>query len=139
MTSRWTLAAMGPPARLSQERLGGRRRPPSNHCSIRSESGAADRGADAAELRRGLATEEGDRDDAHHGDEGHEEGVLHERSTTLVDTALEVRTKELDCSHWGCLPYLDTLPRLPEVQTRQKPQRSIGIRRGEPNRAEGLS
>src|SRR5947207_3417835 len=39
---------------------------------------------DARELVRRRVAEERDGEDAHHGDQGHEEGVLDERGTTLV-------------------------------------------------------
>src|SRR4051812_27706087 len=47
---------------------------------------AVDRGADGLELRRSRLAEERHGDDAHHGDEGDEEGVLHEGGAALVLT-----------------------------------------------------
>src|SRR4051794_3490044 len=45
--------------------------------------GLLDRAADAAELARSVLAEHGDSGDADHGDQGHEQGVLHEGGTTL--------------------------------------------------------
>src|SRR5439155_6235427 len=44
---------------------------------------AADGGAEVAQLRRGAATQEGDRDDADDGDQRHEERVLDEAGPDL--------------------------------------------------------
>src|SRR3954468_21030346 len=54
--------------------------------SLGGKRSAVDRGADGLELRRSRLAEERHGDDAHHGDEGDEEGVLHEGGAALVLT-----------------------------------------------------
>src|SRR5215204_4750684 len=70
------------------------------------ESAAGDGSADAVELGAGRLAEERHGEDAHDGDEGHEERVLDERSATLaVDLALQPRAQELVRGHLGNLPF----------------------------------
>jgi hypothetical protein len=70
-------------------------------------SGLAEGVADGGELRAGLAAEGGQGDDAHHGDEGQEQGVLDERGATIgvAEAGTQVRGDGLEQVHGGLLGF----------------------------------
>src|SRR5438552_1876913 len=91
---------------LSRE-LSDQRASPLNRPNGLSRSSVEAR-ADGREPAGGLAAEERDGEDADHGDEGHEEGVLDERGTTLVVDACPKPVGEelVRGDHFGIAPLV---------------------------------
>src|SRR5262245_27392000 len=96
-----------------RERRAGRS-PPSSPSMLSTGGSAADRAADAVELVAGVLAQDGHGRDADHRDQGHEEGVLHQRGATLrvAEASPKPRGKVVIGEHWFIRPWegVDALP-----------------------------